>query len=1199
MAQLNDRQREAVEADGREILVSASAGTGKTSTMCQRVLYRVLSGKASLDRLLIVTFTVASAADMRKKMLKTFREALAKETDGRKKDLIRKQLRLLPGAKICTIDSFFNDLVRAHFDMLDISPRMRVPDKTELARLKTRAMKTALTRLSKESADDAAELMNAVVNDFNDDKLPAKLYDWYQRLENEERGIDRLLDIADEIDKEKDLPFADSCAGRYICSQIREKLEFFANEYRVYIGILKATTFDNAKWEKKRPKKIAQYESELSYIGHALTLVEKPKELYDYCSSLILTSIDRFDGDKDFDRHNFARDKFKDFVNKRASAYLDFDFNSRTQTLTKEAALLRLLHRLLEYYKEELTARKNALGLCEFSDIEHYALKLLYDDLKERKKKALAQAVADDFDEIYVDEYQDVNALQNLVFEAISKNNRYMVGDIKQSIYGFRGAYPAAFNNMRDSFPPLEDKKKQGRIFFSENYRCDRAIVDAVNATSSVLLGLCTDMKYYREDDLGYAKSEGDKGIKPTVCLITKSTKQSPQVFEKSEAAYTAKAIKAMIDGGVPAEDITILARTMNGAPALRRAFDEVGVPLDLTTHKDFFTHAEVMVMRSVLEMINNPTADVMLAGALKSPVFGFTFDELLKIRRASTGESLYTALREYEKSTGDVKCKEALAFIEKYRAKAQETPVDRLVFDVMSDLAIVRRLSCGKTAGEAARIRDNLLYFYDLIRVLSGDCTGEIGRVLSRVADMAREHEAGEGKSTLPVKGHVRMMTIHGSKGLEFPVCWLYDMKQDIDPSKRIKGGVDAEYSPRFGISFRIGDARAPQFRQKSENGAAAELHNREKQLNEYLRLLYVAQTRAINRLYISASVPGGTVEKLRFLREYTDCLPAAVNFNRNGLAMLAIAAGKRRDLFDLYIDEYPPDLQPAKAAEAAEEEGASASPDEANAEGPAVDAAVREFENRLKDDYPWQIAVDLPVKKAVSVLYPTLLDENGEKEQPDADESAHAGKTGRTAPVPPFVSRRQNGTVTPGAAERGTATHAFMQFCNFENLDQNGFDAEAKRLCADGFLDRATLDAVEKTSVENFLKSGLYKMIRQAEKDHKLFREKRFMVDLPAERFSSDPARKAQLKDETLLVQGVIDGYLIDPSGGIVLFDYKTDHFTPEQLAEPAKCEQILKDRHAAQLGYYKDALEFLRGEPVTRTLIYSFALGKEIPV
>lgn len=1167
----NPGQKQAIGTDGTELLISASAGTGKTSTLCRRILRKVTEGEvSSLDRLLIVTFTNASAADMRRKLSETLREALGR-ADGEKKRRIKEQLRLLPLCRIGTIDSYCYELVREHFDLLNLSPKIRIADDVELFKTKISCMRRAMEKMYREDPL-FSETASSFLSSYSDKELCTVLVTLYEKIENTSKGLKTLSEQAADYEQAASLSFEEGKFGQYFLQRNRRVLSYFLEEYRVFEREL-----NERSSEEKGVKKCAEIcRAEKEAVKDLLEHLKEPSYMQAILDRTEFAKLVSMGADPAYIRFREIRDLLRDYMKSYKAALLDFNYRDRKRILKTEGQMHRCLQELFESYREDLWERKKTAGVLEFSDIERLSKELL---LKGEEKTPLAQELGASFDEVYIDEYQDVNQLQNDIFKALSRNNRFVVGDVKQSIYGFRGACPEIFNGLRESYPPVEEGKERGRIFFDLNYRCQKRIIAFINEVCGKLLSFCSDMRYHEQDNLRVGKDEEgeDETLLPQICLVT--GQGEPAKGKNAEAVYTAKCIAALLKRGTKGEDIAVLLRNMTGAPSLTAALDQMDVPYSINCRKGFFECPEVLLLRCLLESIHNPTKDIYLAGALKSPVFGFTLDDLYRVKRGREKTSLYGALLDYEEKTGEAKATKALRFLSRMRKMARETPADKLVYTVLDDCMLLPLLSKGQSSGRAAEIQDNLLYFYDLVRMYSLDGKVDLGRVLSRISDMAERNVASDGKSGEPEKGKVQIMTVHASKGLEFPVCWLYGC------GKSLGGGrmQTKKYSSVYGQEFRVKNPNYPGIYDRSEADTVICAVEKEKAFNEEARLLYVALTRAKSKLFISAQVSKSKLAQLENYRENGVFHRYPLERNFSVISMILGAAGGKEGLYELYIDQFPTDLEEKKLEFFQEEQTEIRS-------NPKLEREMRE---RLSYVYPYTASTELPAKKAVSLLTPTILDDEGEaldvlswQQDPTVGEQIK----------PAFILEAERGQKRPTSAERGTATHAFLQFCDFEYLEKNGFEQERKRLVERAFLSAPVADMVECGPVEAFMKSELYKRMRRSVES---YREQRFLIALPAVEFTADKEKRKALEGEELLVQGVIDGFFIEKDGKVVLFDYKTDHFTREKLNDPQACGEVLAKRHREQLFYYREAVMKMLDRPVDECYLYSFALKRAVPV
>ena len=1177
----NEEQKAAIELRNMELLVSASAGAGKTGSLCRRIVERLCdkTDPTDLSRVLVVTFTRAAAGEMRTRIGEELRGSialLAKEQTKESEVLLarlREQLLLLPLARIGTIDSFCLDLIKSNFDLLDISASVRVADETELKRTKEGIMRRCMGRLYKEDPVLFGQLTDGLLSVYGDEELPGTLISFYEKTLSYEGGISCLLEASALARADGQRPYFESESGRIAGERTLSELDFYIGEYGQYLAFAAGDTSMNKQYE------FVKKEQEM-LISLREILKEDPEEFARMADEQEFATLPS-SRDKSPQRLCFkqTRDSLKAFIKDGARLGVDYDLSSNGELLNESAELLLLYHRLFARYKRELDARKKRMGVLEFSDILLLAERLLYNE--DGTISDFARSVALDFDEIYIDEFQDVNALQERVFQAISRGNRFLVGDVKQSIYGFRGACPDIFSGMREELPLYTEGTAAGKLFLSYNYRSDPAIIDFVNAVCGRLLGCCSDMAYVNEDDLKAGKT-GSSGVKPRLCLIENSKKSKfLQAEPNKEAAYTAKCIKAMIDKGRAPSDIMVLVRARNDHLSdLIAALEREGVAVDAGQGDDFFESPEILLVTALLEAIDNPTHDIALAAILKSPVFGFTLEQLLEMRRGGSSETLFSCLAEYAEKSASGKAQKALAFLLRYRALSRELTVEKLIWHLYDSLSLAPLLGLGLPLEEGQRIGQRLLCFYDLACGYVRCGGGDVGGFLEHLEGLAKSKAGGENDKQRKDPSKVRIMTFHGSKGLQAPVCWLYGCGKSLSLA-----GKSIPFDKTFGPGFLLVDKENGVLQSKSSFYYAIRARTLEKGLNEELRLLYVALTRASEQLYISGVATG----KLMELQEYA----GQIHLKRGHLELLhtpcylgflMMALAGREELYERYVGAFPGDLlsetgtlggQPQEKVSENAPQGETSAPDTALAE---------RYKDRLTFSYPYARAVDIPAKLSVSRLSPGLFDEDAQ--QPVLP------SYGREEPRPRFYEEAPE--KSHSATAIGTATHAFMQFCDFEAVEQKGVGAEIKRLLEKGFLDKHAAALVDEKAVGGFFESDLYAALKKAKR---VYREQRFMYDLPASALAEQPENQRALAGETVVVQGVIDCFFIDEEGRVVLIDYKTDRFSSAQKKDPRVCEELLRLRHGRQLGYYKAAVEGLTGLPVSRTLIYSFDLGKSL--
>ena len=852
------------------------------------------------------------------------------------------------------------------------------------------------------------------------------------------------------------------------------------------------------------------------------------------------------------------------------------------------ARCLRMLSDFTADYRGRLAAEKARRRICTFSDVKLLAHRLLVKPDKTPTDVALA--LRGKYKAVYIDEYQDVDRIQDELFAAVVRpGTRFMVGDIKQCIYRFRGSEPAIFGEYREKFKPLAVKTDEegSSIFMSENFRCNEPVIDFVNLVSRRNFAVCGGAVDYKSaDDLKYSKDGGGKApVRVVLMPPEKDKKDLPNFKIKSrEARYLVneilrlKAEEKKDDGeAIDYGDIAVLVRGATDAHEVTEAFTKMGIPYTETTKKDFFANPEVLLLLSFVSVIANPHRDVRLAATMRSPLFGFTMDELVRIRRATdSSRSLFDAVVLYEGNEDlKKKCEDFADEISRLRGRARDLTVDRLIRELFRDYSLTS-LTLPEDPRTPEQIRDNILKFYDHARGFSEQRAGgdlySFVKFIDDIIDSGTKISSESGSED----GKVTVMTMHKSKGLEFPVVFVYGCGTDFNRRGLTKPLL---YSREGGIGMQLMDETGLARVDTPMRHTVAQSMI-ENETEEEMRLFYVAMTRARERLYLTAAVSKAFYESIeknpcpdRYLDRYS------VLSAKNYCAWLAPFIFSNYSCFELLT------LSPSEIPDPDRIVNIMSGTADAD---PETEEALRKlFSERFDREYAHAASLSLPAKLSVSKLYPTVLDDDGAA---GLDEGSLPELTGK----PLFMLDGGEEKARATAAERGTATHVFLQFCDFDEVDKNGVEAELARLKLKKFIPPATAELVDVRQLEAFFESRLYSSVKRAKK---LYREQRFNLFLPAAEFTDKSERAAALKDEKLLVQGVIDLVFEDENGDVTLCDYKTDYLTRAELNDKAAAEKKLRERHARQLNYYKAAVKQLFGKDPARVCIYSLPLGDTV--
>ena len=1193
-------QMTAITERDRTLLISAAAGSGKTATLTERIIRTITDPEnpADLSRMLIVTFTKAAAAELKERISTALSNALAKNpTD---KNLL-KQFMLLPSAKISTIHSFCLDIVRANYQILGLNPNFRIDD-AEADLISKEIMNDLLNEYYDAPDSKTAEgampfpvFVDQLIGAKEDDRLSDILLSLYKKLSSYPGTTKLLLDYANRLREEAPLDFFATRHGEAMKKQIFKGLSHYKTACSKLLPILAAN-------QNTAKSYLPTFERDLDYIrDFERAICGGYKEAAGFLAENAVKRLGPIKTELQTEQSLYAKDLHGDF-NKFVKSLREIDFSLTpeqiTETATKTAEFCHFLYLIMSEFEKRLRHKKILNSLCSFSDLEHYALELLYEN---GEPTPLARDIARQFDAIYIDEYQDINSVQDRIFRCISQGrNRFMVGDIKQSIYAFRGANPDIFAKMRSEYPPLEtatETDDAAAIFMSNNFRCDRPIINFVNTIFECLFTHGSkQLAYRKEDSLIFGKTPTDNPNKVKVVIVD-TAKKEDEKRPLTEPEYVASEIKRLIQNekkndGSPIRpgDITILLRNANvTGRQYEKALERVGVPYYSEIPGDFFENAEVSLVMSLLNSIDNPRNDICLAGTLCSPLFGFTLDELIEIRRFTQPDlPLYDALESYCALYNYPKGENLLQTLKNYRTLAQGMPVDKLLWRLYRDTSILSLVKGEKKSSADIRVRrTNLMLLYEYARKYEAGSFKGLYSFIKYVNGIIEEGKRLEAaKPSGESDDTVKIMSIHKSKGLEFPVCFLCGAQRrhsNMDTRNNLL--FDYELGPAVRLRDDTGLARCDTPHRRA---VASSITG--DQIEEELRVLYVALTRARERLYVTAA---GKAENLlskagnyaQIITEYSisnisnymEWILTALKLSPTPACEIEVICDRSQIYTEPVTEQAPLDT------ETAQNTVLSVSKDYENT---IYNTLVKRFSFK----YPYAHMSRIPAKLSVSKLYPGVLDETeGNIISLEIDEMTGIPEQ-RSEPA--FIS----GQRASNAADSGTATHLFMQFCDFDNFVKKGTKSEIERLIERRYISQEIAQLINLTHIQLFAESDLLIRLRNATK---LYRELRFNLKLPASLFTKDQTLASLLEDEELLVQGVIDCIFEEPDGKVSLVDYKTDFLTPFEIAHPKAAEEKLITRHRQQLSYYAAATSRMLGRRVDRISIYSLPLGREIEI
>ncbi len=1208
------QQEAAISARGGSVLVSAAAGSGKTSVLTERVI-RLITGENPVraDRLLIVTFTKAAAAEMRSRITMRIRELLNNDPQN---DNLKQQLILLQNADICTIDSFCGRIVRDNFFDLGVKRDLRVGTESELTVVRQDALDETLEELYREVIEngesDFSVLADALTSDKSDYNLGKVILTVHKKILSHPFPLKWLQNAVKMY--ETDVPFEETEWGKAALSSLKYSASYMKRTSEAVIGRIKgrleelesnaaAIKSSGGKASKDEQKVIRCTENlagkltpfmQYSELSNRLEKAVKWDEVVLAVTGFLpdpLTKTKLLPEDSELSEHILnARNELNETLDEIKKIF-SRSSGECSEERRASAALAKGLYKAVSRFDEKFTAAKNDKGIADFSDLEHLALKLLIKENGDKfERTEQSREIAEKYDEIIVDEYQDTNMVQDMIFTSVSKNgeNLFTVGDVKQSIYRFREAMPEIFLNRRKKYAENNrynsDSTCHAPVFLSGNFRSRSGIIDTVNFIFSQIMSERIGEVVYDDEEKLIACAEYPGISEPETELHIVTSKKQYSWCE-DEAKHIADIVentvgKLMIkdgDGTRPAEygDICILMRNPKEfIETFIMVFDKRGIPVSRGKGENLFDRTEVKLLLAFLSAVDNPKKDIPLLSIMMSPVYGFTPDDLSKLRLGSRSEKIYVSLCEYafsEDSEDDDLKEKCVSFINEllyYRKLSSTMPSD-------SFLEVFFARSGFLSAVGAERDGDARIKNVRKILSLSREYEKNGFRGLSGFIRMIeRLKETGSVLTAAPPKSDndVKIMSIHGSKGLEFPVCIL------ATTSAPRKSDTDTvAYHPKLGIAFK-GYDRGKMVTKDTEMRIAVLNEKKRESISEEMRILYVALTRAREKLYLVSTFyvsQKTTLEKRMSaikaklpLDGNNKIDPSAVEGCTSFAQWIMMCALRHPSLSELrresccdYIGIIPASgvWKYVRADMDEEENGEEVKtvPDE----GKTDEALKKKIMRNLEFSYSQRELVKLPTKISASGL------------SRESGKSRFIVKT-----TPEFIkSKKLKG------ASRGTAFHEFL---HYGNIFSESFDLESElvRMRENGFLSLEQTEAIEKEAILKFFESDLFKRMKSADK---IMREYRFTVTIPARLV--DESISEENAGVPILMQGAIDCVFTE-NGKAVIVDYKTDKI--KDITE-------LADSYSKQLVLYKNAFERTEEIPVAECILYSLELGEQINI
>lgn len=1245
-----ETQQKVIDARNKNLLVSAAAGSGKTAVLVERIICMISEGEKPLDidHLLVVTFTNAAATEMRERIGKALEVKLLAEPENQH---LQKQISLLQSAQITTIHSFCLNVIRNYFHRIDLDPSFKIAEESEITLMKSDVIADILERWYEKDTEEFhafVESYSYSKSDLPIEELILQLYDFSMSDSWPKRWIDRMRDKFD----------IKSLAEMNETSWMKELMEYV----EVVIGDLLAKNSQALEVCEEAGGPTA-YEAALLSDRAILAALKDISSYEEYAKLFSGISHERLSSKREEgvipakkDRVKELREEVKKGLKDLGEQYFFQTPEEMLKDIQAAGAILQVLFDLTLDFMDEFAGKKEEKNLIDFGDLEHFALKILIDEEETTVQGRVVPTVAalelsEQFEEILIDEYQDSNMVQETILRSISREdlgspNRFMVGDVKQSIYKFRLAMPEIFLEKYHTYS-CDALKEDGtinyyqRIDLDKNFRSRQSVLGYVNdifeqimqkpvggiiydAAAALKYGGLYEIMQETEGEIEQSRLANEVELLLTTEETSKQEEKSARfeengldvveetVNEQEEAVYTkkelearaiARRIKKLTDPSTGLliydqkengyrtaayRDIVILLRSMSGwSEVFVNTLMQEGIPAYADTGTGYFQTLEIMTVLNMLRIIDNPRQDIPLVGVLYSPIAGFHMTELALIRAAGRNSSMYTALLSYvagdqgiasEQELLRKKVANFLAQLEGFRAMVNHVPIHELLQLVLEQTGYYYYV-CAMPGGEQRKANIDML-ISQAVRFEKGSYSGLFHFI--RYIEKLHKYEVDFGEATTSGEQDdtVRIMSIHKSKGLEFPIVIVAGMSKQFN-TQDLRNSIILHSELGVGPEYIDSKKRTkvPTLLKKVIQ-KKVQIEN----LGEELRVLYVAMTRAREKLILSGFLKGSeemrqkefSFFELLNAKSFLDwVLPAMLN-RMGGIPIPEESSYQIEDRGmkitviskeELLSEEMAIQLFVRKD----KEELKSIKPEM------IYDSVIKdEIKSRFNYLYPYHMDAGLKVKMTVSELKKLgqFQDEDQSLKLYQAEPSVNS------AIVPKFI--KQTEEISSGT-DRGTLYHKVLELIDLARIySREDLQAELNRLVNLGKLKEDEIKKLKQDYIYSFAASEVAERMRRAQSAGVLYKEQQFVMGIKA----SEVAKECG-SDELILIQGIIDVYF-EEEDGLVLLDYKSDLVANEK--------QLIQ-RYHIQLDYYKRALEQMLSRRVKEIIIYSLPLASEI--
>lgn len=1207
-----NEQLQAIQEKNSNILVAAAAGSGKTAVLVERIIHKIIDEQMDIDKILVVTFTNAAASEMRERIL----EAIYKKLEENPENVhLQRQIILLNKASICTIHSFGLDVIHNHFYEIDLPSNFKIADTAEIDLLKQEVLDDLFEQKYTENDKNFIELLENYTNYRGDEALQELVLKIYKFIQSSPFPIKWLQEKL-ELLKIEDKDISQTIWGKLIIQTVDDDIQ----ESIMQLEVTKS--------------KMALYPEMTKFYQTISEDIINLQDLQKYNSwdelyiKLLNFNFSKWPVDKKVindlkEDSKEIRDKVKKHIKEKTAKLLSCSQEQAVKDLKIITPILEKLSNLITEFTKNFAEKKKEKNCIDFNDIEHFALKILLDE--NNNPTEVAKKYKEKFEEIAIDEYQDSNLVQEAILTSISKgNNIFMVGDVKQSIYKFRQARPELFLQKYDEYKNKEEKAQEDnlKIQLFRNFRSRQNILNITNLVfESIMSKELGDINYNENEYLNYGANYPEPeeiknyaGI-AELDIIDLKEDESITAFEGEEdeeeqerveddvleAKFVANKIQELLNSNymvfdkkqgyrkIRPKDIVILLRaTSNLSPIYEKELSDLELPVFSDTSGTYLDTVEIQTILSVLKIIDNPLQDIPLVVVLRSSICNFTDNDLIIIRLTDRNCNFYEALIKTRLiCEGDLKNKieSFLEKLEKWKSISQYMPLDEFIWQIYLDTGYYQyvgllpngamRQANLKTLFEKAKQYEkasfkglfNFIQFIDKLKKQNGD--------------LASAKLIGENEDV------IRIMSIHKSKGLEFPVVFLCNSHKKFnmqDLNDNILLHQDIGFGPTIMDTTR-------KIKYSSIAKDAIKLKMKQETLSEEQRILYVALTRAKEKLYITGRSKDFTkyvqdknkvlemyesenikldAKLMKKANSYLDWLMYVYLFNQGRTITLKGESYKLSDIITLNVSNKKDLLKALAKEEVVEqidlkEKIEQILKNKSDEENKKSEQALKEL---LEWKYDYIVDTTLPTKSSVTKIKQEKIKLEEMLKGIESEEVEY-----KKSYTPKFMQEDKK----ISSAEKGTLVHLCIQRLD-ERKDYELKDIQNMilNLVEKEIITQNEADAIDVNLIYQYTKSQLFEELRKAKEVHK---EQPFYINIPAK----DVVSEAENSKKNILVQGIIDLYYIDKNDNLVLIDFKTDYISNEPNAK----EKIL-DKYKVQLEIYKTALEQALNRKTSKTAL-----------